>query len=596
VNAGCPRTAAVPHLLVECRARDPHACAVWDGAGELTYTELDQRANALAHFLIGQHDVRIGDRVGVLGSRGAEAIVAMAGILQAGAAYVPLDPDYPIARLATMTEDIGIRVTVVVGEHQCGIPGVATIRCPDEGTTRPPALHRDLAGDDLAYVLFTSGSTGRPKAVGIRHRSIIRLVRNTNYIEFRADDRILHVSPLSFDASTFEIWGALLNGACVVVADPHVMLWPDALERILRTRRITVGWFTTAIFHHLAGRRPDVFGTLRTAIFGGETASADLVRAVLGHRPPARLLNAYGPTENTTFTTTYLVEDLDPGATTVPIGTPIANTTCHILRADGTTAGIGEIGELCVGGEGVAVGYLNDPQLTAEMFMPDPFSDDESVRLYRTGDLASLRPDGVLEFHGRRDTQLKFHGYRIEAAEVEKALRAHPGIADAAVTVHAPAEGKARLVAYIVPGAEPATTADLRRGLAGRLPAHAVPTDFVWLERLPLTANGKVDRRALPPPTGDEGTRSDPEESTTLVEQIGAVWREVLRGRGLSGEIPPDSTLFSLGGNSFDALTVHQLMTSRFVLPQLTPVDIFSYPTLDGYAKRVASLRAAAED
>jgi amino acid adenylation domain-containing protein len=595
-----PRQAGLAELFGRWTREAPDACAVIDGERQLSYWELDQRANVVAHALV-DHGVEVGQRVGVLGRRRAEAIVAIVGITKAGAAYVPLDTEYPASRLEAMSEDAGLRVVIAApGEITATPENVPQVLRPDNRLiAHPPSTARAATGEDLAYIMFTSGSTGRPKAVGIRQRGITRLVIGTDYVTLAPGDRVLHASSLSFDASTFEIWGALLNGACLVVANSKILLSPTDLRHFFRTHAITVALITTAVFHHLAHQQPDVFDSVRDVLVGGEALNLECVRRVLARRrPPQRLVNGYGPTENTTLTTTYPVHSLSADATAIAIGKPIANTTCYVLRDDGSLADIGEKGELVTGGDGVAVGYLNDPALNAERFIPDPFSDDASARLYRTGDLASWREDGTIEYHGRRDTQFKIHGYRIEAAEIETALRGLPCIADAIVTrSEANPTGEARTIAYFISAGDQAPSAtELREQLGRILPSYMIPTIFMPLEQLPLSPNGKIDRAALPAPPDpaplNPEVSSAPSESQdkTIEDQVRDIWSEVLRSRGIERTIEPEDTLFDIGGTSFDVPNIHARVTALFDNPDLTPLDLFTYPTLRSYADYLASL------
>ncbi|MFB7867570.1 non-ribosomal peptide synthetase [Streptomyces sp. NPDC056069] len=598
-----PREVGLAELFGRWARETPDACAVIDGGHRLSYRELERRANAVAHALVGE-DVQTGQRVGVLGTRCADAVVALVGIIKAGAVYVPLDTGYPAPRLTAMVEDADVHAVIALPGSDCDLDVGTVLRVQEQTMDHPPALARSITGEDLAYVMFTSGSTGHPKAVGIRQRGITRLVVNTDYITFGPDIRVLHASSLSFDASTFEIWGALLNGACLVVADSHLLVSPEDLRSLFQTQGITTAFITTAVFHRLAQQTPDIFGTLRDVLVGGEALNPASAQSVLANgRPPRHLINVYGPTENTAFTTTYLVNDLPADATVMPIGRPIANTTCYILRDDGTMADVGQKGELCAGGDGVAVGYLNNPELTADRFIPDPFSDDPAARLYRTGDLVSWRADGTLDYHGRRDTQYKIHGYRIEAGEIEAALLRHPFITDAVVirrevtTVSGAKD--AELLAYFATAGDLAPqTAELHDHLARQLPKHMLPAVFIPLPQMPLTANGKVDRAALPAvpaaahlPNGTPvSPASPPLCDGTVQEQIRAIWGEVLRARGIEHDIEPEDTLFNIGGTSFDVLEIHGKAAALFNVPNLNPLDLFAHPTLRGYADHLASL------
>lgn len=603
-----PRRAGLAELFTCWSRRRPDAWAVVDGERRLSYLDLDRRANALAHTLV-RHGIEPGQAVGVAGRRSAEAIVTILGIVKAGAVYVPLDTEYPAPRLSAMAEDTDTRAIValpgadgllngVLGD----VPVLGTDGLWADGRTadEPPPVSPTATGEDLAYTMFTSGSTGRPKAVGVRQRGIARLViNNTDYVTFTPADRVLHGSALSFDNSTFEIWGALLNGARLVVADSQVLLSPRDLEHLFTTESVTTAMISTAVFHHLAGLQPDIFRTLRNVVVAGEALNPYLARQVLANRPPQRLINGYGPTENTTTTTAYLVNDLPAEAPTVPIGTPIANTTCYIVRDDGTLAGIGEEGELVTGGDGVAAGYLNDPDLTAQRFPADPFGDDPAARLYRTGDVASWQEDGTIVFHGRRDGQFKIHGYRVEASEIESALLQHPSIVGAVVSrsdvATAGGTGDAQLVAYVVAAGNAPTAQELREHLGTTLPSYMIPAVFTPLQRLPLSPNGKINYAVLPDPPAPRRAVEGPStaRSRPIQERVRDIWSEVLRTRGIEATIGPEDTFFNVGGTSFDVLEIHTRVSALFGAADLTslaPLDLFRYPTLRGYADHLASL------
>jgi amino acid adenylation domain-containing protein len=595
-----PREASLAELFG--RWSRENAYAVIDGQRQLSYAELDWRANAVAYRLV-EHGVDAGQRVGVLARRSLEAIVAIVGIVKAGAVYVPLDTEYPLPRLEAMADDAEVSVVLSHMGAVTRLPkNIGDVLYLDEDLmSHAPNISRTVTGEDLAYVMFTSGSTGRPKAVGVRHRGISRLVLGTDYITFNPGDRVLHTASLSFDASTFEIWGALLNGACLIVADSQLLLSPRDLEHLFATRSITTAFITTAIFHYLAGQQPSIFKGLRNLVVGGEALNPDLARKVLANQPPQRVINGYGPTENTTFTTAYLVNDLPAEAKTMPIGTAISNTTCYVLRDDGSLADIGEKGELVAGGDGIAAGYLNDAALTAERFIPNPFNDNSpaSARLYRTGDFAAWRADGTIDYRGRRDAQFKIHGHRIDAAEIEGVLLRHPAIVGAVVTrdeTHT--AGDAQLIAYLVTADDHETpsTTDLRELLARDLPSYMIPAVFITLERLPLSPSGKIDRTALPAPPDPALSRpgiqsaSSEQQSKSIQEQVRDIWNEVLRSRGVEPTIEPEDSLFNVGGTSFDAVEIHACVSELFNVPDLTPLDLFTYPTLRRYTEHLASL------
>jgi amino acid adenylation domain-containing protein len=457
--ADYPREATIHALFARATHRFPDLVAVEYGERTLTYAELDSRSDALARAL-----VRLGAGpevpVAVLAERGPELIVALLAILRAGGAYLPLDPAWPPARLAWMLDDAGAAVLLAgdsfgatvraLPPHRAVVLGLETALAA-AGTAGPPGppIGERASADHLAYLIYTSGSTGRPKGVAVPHRAVLRLVLGTDYVRLGPGDRIAQASTAAFDAATFEIWGALLQGARVVGVPREVLLSAPELEAEIRRRCIQTLFLTTALFHQLARERPALFAPLRELLFGGETADPAAVRRVLAAGPPRRLLHVYGPTESTTFATWHPVAE-PPGAAAPPIGRPIANTSLRVLDPGLRPVPPGGSGELCLGGDGLARGYLGRPDLTAERFIPDPLG-EPGARLYRTGDLARLRPDGTVEHLGRLDHQVKLRGFRIELGEVEATLLQQPSVAEAVAVVREDSPGDRRLTAYVVP-------------------------------------------------------------------------------------------------------------------------------------------------
>ena len=496
--------AGTVHGLFEAQAaRTPEAVAVVGEEESLTYAELNRRANRLAYHL---RSLGVGPEVpvGLCLPRSAAMVVGMLGVLKAGAPYLPLDPEDPPARLASMLEDARAPVLVTKGK-EVSAPAVRVVRLDEDEATIASADDANPAGlvtsENLAYVIYTSGSTGQPKGVMVPHRAITRLVVNTDYVRLDPTDVVAQAASPAFDATTFEVWGALLNGARLVFLPRDVLLSPRTLGSELERHGKTTLFLTTALFHLLARQEPTAFRGLGHVLFGGETADPGAVAEVLEHGPPRRLLHVYGPTEATTFATWHLVERVDLEATTIPIGHPIANTPVYVLDSHGRLVPPGMPGELVIGGPGVARGYLNRPQVTAERFLPDQFSAQPGMRYYRTGDRVRWRQDGNLEFLGRLDDQVKVRGFRVELGEVEATLVRHPALAQAVVVARQDASGANGLVAYVVAkdGSTP-TASELQAFLKDRLPAYMMPTAFVPLAALPLTAIGKVDRHALPAP------------------------------------------------------------------------------------------------
>ncbi len=464
--------------------------------------------------------------------------------------------------------------------------GVEVVALDAEAVAPPPAGLPAARPGDLAYVMYTSGSTGVPKGVRVEQRSVVRLVRETTYATFGPERVFLHFAPLSFDASTFEIWGALLNGGRLVVV-PEGPASLEDLGAAVRDEGVTTAWLTAGLFHQMVDTRLSDLRGLRELLAGGDVLSPAHVRRVLEGLPGCRVINGYGPTENTTFTCCHALERADDVGATVPIGRPIANTSVYVLdqRLEPVPAGVA--GELYTGGDGVARDYLGRPDLTAERFVPDPFAEQAGARLYRTGDFVRFRADGTLEFLGRRDAQVKVRGFRIELGEVEAALAQHPLVATCAVVAREYAGGDKRLVGYVVarPGQEP-SPAELREFLEQRLPAYMRPGALVLLEELPLTPNGKVDRRALPAPEAEQSQPGAGHAAprTPLEETLAHVFAEVL-------DVPRvgvDESFFELGGHSLLLPRLTEQLERR--LGRRVPLArIYAAPTVEALAETLQS-------
>ncbi len=459
-DAEYPRDRSVHELFQEQAERTPERTAVVFDSEQLTYGQLDRRANQMAHYLMSQG---VGPRtmVALAAERSLETIVAILGILKTGGAYVPLDPEYPESRLSFMLKDSGASM-LLTGKGIKGLPelGGRTI-CLEEVWNRIKSESEQSPNcsshpDDLAYVMYTSGSTGRPKGTCIRHRSIVRLVRGTDFVEFGPDEVYLQFAPISFDASTLELWGSLLHGSKLVVFPSQTPSLQE-LGHVIRTEGITTLWLTAALFHQMVDAELDTLRGVKQVLAGGDALSVKHVRRLLESLPAGhRLVNGYGPTENTTFTCCHVMRPGDEVGRTVPIGRPIANTRVYLVDGVMEPVPVGLPGELCIGGDGLSVGYHNDARLTAERFVPNPFSAEPGERLYRTGDLARYLADGTIEFMGRGDWQVKIRGYRVELGEIESVLNDHEAVADS-IAVLTARDGEMtdrRIVAYVVPQRE----------------------------------------------------------------------------------------------------------------------------------------------
>ncbi|MDI3288326.1 amino acid adenylation domain-containing protein [Polyangium sp. 15x6] len=499
-----PRGAPLGEILA-ARARErPDAVALVDGDRVYTYAALDRITNRLAHRLraLGVADEA---RIGVCLARSSALVIGVVAVVKAGSAYVPLDPSYPDERLGYMLEDAGARLLLggASGHERLGGARVAFVDLGAEiaALEQLPAGPQDEApgcvagGERLAYVVYTSGSTGRPKGVMVTHRGVLRLARHGLFM-LGPGDVVAHVSSVSFDAATWEIWGALLNGATLVVFDRDTVLSPELPEQLF-AHGVTAMLLTTALFHRFADELPGAFASLKYMLFGGEAADPARALRVLSADPPELLVNAYGPAESTAIAAMHEVRSLAPGATRVPIGHAVRGLRLHVLDGHLGPVPVGTPGELYLGGEGLARGYQGAPGLTASRFLPDPFGAEPGGRMYRTGDIVRVLPDGALEFLGRADDQIKIRGFRVEPGEIEGVLREHTAVVDAAVVVRGEGAMK-RLVAYVdVDAKEGADEAALREHVAARLPDYMLPTRIVFLSRLPIGLGGKVDRPAL---------------------------------------------------------------------------------------------------
>ncbi|MEA2694055.1 MAG: hypothetical protein QOJ16_3442, partial [Acidobacteriota bacterium] len=547
----------------------------------LTYGELDRESDRLARELIDRYLVGPDDLVGVLLERSERLIVALLAILKAGGAYVPIDPEYPEERIELMLADIGGRLVLAEGEMRARFAGrvpVLDLLDVRPGLGAKPFRAPRATSRNLAYAMYTSGSTGRPKGVLVEQRSVTRLVRNTNYLELGPGDRILQTGSMSFDASTLEVWGALLNGATLYLAPREELLDATRLGRLLAGQGITCIWLTASLFNQIVDQDLSVFAPLRVLLIGGERLSLHHVNRVRREVPDLAIVNCYGPTENTTFTTCFPVRRAFD--TDIPIGRPISHTRVYVLDEENRPVPIGVVGELHCGGDGLARGYLRQPERTAASFVPDPFRDGE--RMYRTGDLARWSEGGDLEYIGRRDAQVKIRGFRIEPGEIDHRLRELPAVREA-LTLAREVAGDRVLVTYLV-GAPPLAPADLRLHLGRFLPGFMIPSHFVLLDRLPLNPNGKVDLAALPDPAAAGSRSSRVAPRNLLEERLAALWEEVL---GVQ-DIGVEDSFFDLGGHSLKAAAIVARARTELGL-DVRLADLFESPTIAGLAACAAT-------
>ncbi|MEO8077995.1 MAG: amino acid adenylation domain-containing protein, partial [Acidobacteriota bacterium] len=582
---------AIHEVFARQAERSPRAIAVSGEGATLTYEELHVRSNRLAHSLRAR-GVSNGSLVGVCLDRTPETVVALLAILKAGAGYLPLDPALPLPRLAFMIDDAAVALVVTQARLRGALPipdRLAFVLDNEHAFTTRQSRSMPAVGVDggaLAYVNYTSGSTGTPKGVEIVHRAVVRLVCAVNYVTLNADERVLHAAPLSFDASTFEIWGPLLNGGRLVLY-PEEFITPAGLARTISAHRVTTLWLTGALFNAIVDQDVTCLRGIRQLLAGGEALSVRHVRRAMEALPDVTVINGYGPTESTTFTTCYTVpRPLAADARAIPIGRPIRDTRVYVLDDRQRPVAIGVIGELYIGGAGLARGYLNQPELTAENFTSVDI-DGRVERLYRSGDLVRFLPDGALDFIGRADNLVKIRGFRIELGEIETALAAHAQVRRALVVAGDDASGGKRLVAYVVAheSVKVPTATALREYLEGQLPAYMVPSVFMWLADLPISTNGKIDYRALPPP----GTQR-PDLAAPLIEPDTVVERLLCRlfGEALSiDRIGVKDGFFELGGNSLLCLRLLARLEAEHGLV-IPAVEFFRTPDPEQLAAYLA--------
>lgn len=597
---------SVTELFAHAAHQHKENFAVVLGEKKLTYQELDEKTNQLARYLNEVYQQKMGESfprgalIGLSMRRSLEMIISTLAIVKAGGVYVPLDPNYPEDRLRFMLKDTAIKIVLtqvdikekighLFNERDCAVIDIDQEWDKVASLTKAP-LTNIVVPDDLIYIIYTSGSTGEPKGAMIEHRAVTRLVKETNYIDILPSDHIAQASNIAFDAATLEIWGALLNGAALYLVPNEILLKTDSFATFLQENQITILWLTVALFNQYALEHPNMFGGLRYLMAGGDALTPEIIYKVLAaETAPQNLLNGYGPTENTTFTTTYNIQHELPAGQSIPIGKPITNTTCYILDDQFNPVPVGVEGELYAGGEGVARGYLHRDDLTAEKFIQNPFTNDPKSRLYKTGDVVRWLPDGNIEFIGRKDTQVKIRGFRIEIGEIEHAILELPIIKQAVVVVcQHPQLGKLLAAYFVTNTREVVKENEIRKMLGQHLPEYMLPTYFIQLEFLPVTPNGKVDKRALPDPFGGK-TQGGQKASNAIEEVLVEIWEELF-SLG-SKKLDANSDFFELGGHSLLATQLVSRIKGRLKI-EVPVKEVFQNTTIKSLANFLSKQQA----
>ena len=584
-----PSDKTIVSLFEEQVAQTPDKTALVFEGNSFTYRELNDQVNQLATYLLEKHAIQPSDKIGIMLPKSDLLMIGILGILKAGGGYVPIDLELPLSRKEYIISDTAINVLITLPQFAEAVPfytgNIVTPMEVAEAMAGKPVSNPSvtLQPNSLAYILYTSGSTGMPKGVMLPHRAVIRLVKNVNYVDLNENRVLLSTGAVAFDATTFEYWSMLLNGGTLVMCSNEVFLDEQQLANLIKKCGINTMLFTTGLMNQLIDRDINCLDGLQTILTGGDRMSIPHMYHLRKRYPEVEIINVYGPTENCTFSSVYTLGEVTGGQ--ISIGPPVSNSTVYIVNKHGHLAPIGMQGEICVGGDGLALGYLNKPELTAEMFVPNPFVPGEIM--YRTGDLGHWLPDGNLMFMGRKDDQVKIRGYRIELGEVETALSSYPGIDSVVVTVKHGLDGDKELVAYMV-SSEPISDASvLVEYMSSILPAYMVPAYYVQLDEFPLNNNGKVDRKKLPAPEGASMATSveyvAPRNETE--EKLVAIWKELL-GRE---QIGVKDNFFAIGGHSLKATRMASLIRKEFEVT-LNLAALFSKPTIENIAAEIEKI------
>lgn len=576
-----PSDKTVIDLFEEQVQLTPDNIAVVFENNQLTYLELNNKANLLADYLINRFELKPNDFVGILLDKSEWVIVSILAILKTGAVYVPIDPEYPEERKKIIIEDTQIKALITNVNYIFDLENYKEISFAidvefDSITAMENVVRPSITPQDLMYVMYTSGSTGKPKGVMVQHQNAVRLVKSTNFLQVKSTDTLLSTGAISFDATTFEYWGALLNGAKLVLCNNSSLLSATSLKNMIDHNHVNTAWFTAPLLNQLVDQDVAIFEKLDRIVVGGDRLSPSHIYQLKNRFPKISITNGYGPTENTTFSLTYEIQN---EFTNIPIGSPIHNSTAYILDSKLKLQPIGVVGEICVGGDGVAKGYLNAPELTNEKFVANPFLPNQ--KMYRTGDLGRWLPNGIIEFIGRKDDQVKIRGFRIEIGEIESVLQTHQLVDMCTLLVKEDENRDKKMIAYFV-SKEKVNQQELKSYLSEKLPNYMVPHFFIQVEKIILNANGKIDKRELPVPdelkieTGVEFIQPRNETEVLLAQ----IWSNVLS----VNEIGVLDNFFDLGGDSIKVIRILSELKKNLEI-ELSVADLYKNTTIDSLSE-----------
>lgn len=573
-----PKDKTVAELFEEQAKETPDKTALVFNSQRLSYKELSEKSNSLAHYL-QTHGVNSGAIVGIFLDKSLESIIAILSILKCGAIYMPIDINYPDSRINFMIEDSDAVCILSASHLKTKLENHTNVICidlsNDELYHQISPISSCPAKDDSAYIMYTSGSTGNPKGVVVSNQNIVRLVKNTNFIKFKKKERILQTGSIVFDACTFEIWGALLNGLELYIIEKQNLLDPILLEKYLTDHKITILWLTAPLFNQLSESNPSMFKTVRVLLTGGDVLSPKHINRVKKACPNLSIINGYGPTENTTFSTCFTIDDFYE--TSIPIGSPIANSTCYVVSPTLNLLPIGTPGELLVGGDGVSNGYLNNPDYTSQKFIDNPFGEG---KLYKTGDLVKWLPNGTIDFIGRVDNQVKIRGFRVELNEITLKIQEYKNIKECISVIKT--INKEKVICSYFSSKEKIDTLLLKNWLLNYLPPYSIPTYLVQLDSLPINANGKVDMKLLPEPQLSNTKQKVILPRNKIDEKLLEILNRILNVSNIS----MDDNFFELGGDSLSCIHLCAQIQSEFKV-RLLVKNVLENPVLQNLSDKI---------